>query len=365
MSKQIPVALGDRSYTIHVGSGLLDRAGELLAPFARGVVAVITDAHVAPLHLEPFASSLRAAGSITRPIVLDPGEGTKSFPGLERLIDTLLESGIERGGLVVALGGGVIGDITGFAAGILKRGLSYAQIPTTLLAQVDSSVGGKTAINTRQGKNLVGLFHQPKIVIADTEVLSTLPRRERLAGYAEVAKYGALGDASFFDWLEANAQAALAGDAERLVYMVAHSCRMKAEVVARDETEAGDRALLNLGHTFAHALEAATGYSDRLLHGEAVAIGMVLAFRLSSELGLAPAADSERLEAHLRSVSLPASIGDIPGERPNADTLLSHMMHDKKAKDGKLTFVVVRGLGRAFLCSDVQLSAVRSVLVQK
>jgi 3-dehydroquinate synthase len=347
---------------IHVGSGLLARAGELLAPFARDPIPVVTDMHVAPLHLEPCVMSLRASRLNPQPIVLDAGEGTKSFRGLERLTDRLLDGGIDRGGLVVALGGGVIGDVTGFAAAVLKRGVAYAQIPTTLLAQVDSSVGGKTAINTRQGKNLVGVFHQPKIVIADTDVLGTLPRRELVAGYAEVAKYGALGDEDFFAWLEANGQAALAGDPGKLVYMVAHSCRMKAEIVGRDERESGERALLNLGHTFAHALEAVTGYSNRLLHGEAVAIGMVLAFRLSAQLGLAPPADRERLEKHLRRVSLPVSIGDVPGERPDADALLAHMMHDKKAEGGKLTFVLVRGFGRAFTTSAAPIDAVRSVL---
>jgi len=362
MSEQIPVVLGDRSYTIHVGSGLLARAGELLAPFARGPLPIVTDTHVAPLHLEAFVASLRASRLSPQPIVLDAGEVTKSFRELERLTDTLLDSGIARGDLVVALGGGVIGDVTGFAAAILKRGIAYAQIPTTLLAQVDSSVGGKTAINTRQGKNLIGVFHQPKIVVADTDVLGTLPRRELAGGYAEVAKYGALGDEKFFAWLEANGQAALAGDPGKVAYMIAHSCRMKAEIVGRDERETGERALLNLGHTFAHALEAATGYSDRLLHGEAVAIGMVLAFRLSAQLGLAPPADGERLERHLRSVSLPVSIGDVPGERPDADALLAHMMHDKKREGGRLSFVLVRGLGDAFITSDAPVDTVRRVL---
>jgi len=362
MSEQIPVALGERAYAIHVGSGILDCAGDLLAPFARGIVPVVTDANVAPLHLRRVAASLERAGLNALPIVLDPGEDTKSFRGLERLTTDLLDSGIDRGGLIVALGGGVIGDVTGFAAGVLKRGIAYAQIPTTMLAQVDSSVGGKTAINTQQGKNLVGLFHQPKLVIADVGVLATLPRRELLAGYAEVAKYGALCDAAFFVWLEENARDALAGNVDRLTHMVAHSCRMKAEIVARDERESGDRALLNLGHTFAHAFEAATGYSDRLLHGEAVAIGMVLALRLSVQLGFAPQSDAERLRVHLGNVSLPVDIADIPGERPNADTLVSHMMHDKKAKDGKLTFVLVRGLGHAFTTGDVPIDAVRALL---
>ncbi|HLY05573.1 MAG TPA: 3-dehydroquinate synthase [Rhizomicrobium sp.] len=362
MSERIPVALGERSYTIHVGSGLLARAGEFLAPLARGVVPVVTDAHVAPLYLESCAASLRQAGLTPAPVVLDPGESTKSFSNLERLLDILLDSGIDRGGLIVALGGGVTGDITGFAAGVLKRGVAYAQVPTTLLAQVDSSVGGKTAINTRQGKNLVGLFHQPAIVIADTDLPCSLRRRELAAGYAEVAKYGALGDARFFSWLEENARDALADDPEKRVYMVAHSCRMKAEIVGRDERESGDRALLNLGHTFAHALEAATGYSERLLHGEAVAIGMVLAFRLSANLGFSPVSDVERLRKHLEDISLPVDLADIPGERPGPETMLGHMTHDKKMKNGRLAFVLVRGLGQAFVSDDVPIDAVRAVL---
>jgi 3-dehydroquinate synthase len=291
-----------------------------------------------------------------------PGEGSKSFSGLEQVTGALLDSGVDRGGLIVALGGGVIGDLTGFAAGVLKRGIAFAQIPTTLLAQVDSSVGGKTAINASQGKNLIGLFHQPRIVIADTALLATLPRRELLAGYAEVAKYGALGDRNFFEWLEASGGKALEGDKDALIHAVAHSCRMKADIVARDERESGERALLNLGHTFGHALEAATGFSDRLLHGEGVAIGMALAFRLSTKLGLCSGQDTERLSRHLRAMGLPSTISDIPGERPPADTLLAAMGHDKKVKDGKLVFILVRGLGQAFVASDVPIGAVRDVL---
>lgn len=360
MSEVVKVSLGERSYDIHVGSGLLARAGELLKP--RGAVPVVTDDRVAKLHLEPLLASLRGAGIDARPIILAAGESTKSFTGLERLSSALLNAGVERGGLIVALGGGVIGDLTGFAAGILKRGIDFAQIPTTLLAQVDSSVGGKTAINTPEGKNLVGLFHQPRIVIADIGVLSTLPKRELLAGYAEVMKYGALGDASFFSWLEENAEIALKGEAAALTKIVAHSCQMKAEIVARDERETGDRALLNLGHTFGHALEAATGYSDRLLHGEGVAIGAALAFQLSAQLGLSPAADAERIEKHLRKIGLPASIADIPGPRPSAGGLMRHMMHDKKAKNGKLTFILARGIGQAFVTDDVPLDAVQALL---
>ena len=362
MSAQVEVRLGDRSYDIHVGANVLADAGALLKPFARDSVAVVTDHNVAANHLASLTDSLKRAGIEARPIVLDPGEGTKSFQGLETLCSALLAAGVDRGGLVVALGGGVIGDLTGFAAALLKRGVDFAQIPTTLLAQVDSSVGGKTAINTKEGKNHVGVFHQPRIVIADIAALKTLSPRELRAGYAEVVKYGALGDAKFFAWLEANGAAALNGEPDKLEHIVAHSCRMKADIVARDERETGERALLNLGHTFGHALEAATGYSSRLLHGEGVAIGMVLAFQLSAKLGLAPAGDAERIAKHLRANGLPASIADIQGPRPDADTLLAHMMHDKKAKAGKLVFVLARGIGHAFTATDVPAEKVREVL---
>jgi 3-dehydroquinate synthase len=362
MSETVKVSLGDRSYDIQVGGGLLAKAGEWLKPLTRGVTPVVTDDRVAKLHLEPLLASMRAVGVDAKPIIVAAGEATKSFAGLERLSSALLNMGVERGGLIVALGGGVIGDLTGFTAGILKRGIDFAQIPTTLLAQVDSSVGGKTAINTPEGKNLVGLFHQPRIVIADIAVLSTLPKRELLAGYAEVAKYGALGDVEFFGWLEANASTALKGDQAALTKIVAHSCKMKANIVARDERETGDRALLNLGHTFGHALEAATGFSDRLLHGEGVAVGTALAFRLSAQLGLAPAADAERIEKHLRAVGLPAAIADIAGPRPTAGVLMRHMMHDKKVKDGKLTFILAKGIGQAFVTTDVPMDAVQALL---
>jgi len=354
----VKVGLGARSYDIHVGRGLLAQAGALLKPFARGPVPVVTDENVARIHLAALSNS----GLDVRPVVLAPGEGTKSFAGLEKLSGELLRSGVDRGGLIVALGGGVIGDLTGFAAGILKRGIAFAQIPTTLLAQVDSSVGGKTAINTQEGKNLVGLFHQPRIVIADIDVLSTLPKRELLCGYAEVVKYGALGDRAFFEWLEANGAKALAGDAGAMVQAVTHSCRMKAAIVERDERETGERALLNLGHTFGHALEAATGFSDRLLHGEGVAIGMALAFRLSVRLGLCPGQDAQRFARHLAATGLPSSIADIPGERPAADALIAHMAHDKKAKDGRLRFILVRAIGEAFETDAVPVEALREVL---
>jgi len=362
VSTRVEVKLGERSYDIHVAADALARAGALLKPFARGVVPVVTDKIVAALHLETLASSLAAQGIRVIPVILEPGEKTKSFRDLEQLCAALLTSAVERNDLIIALGGGVIGDLTGFAAGILKRGINFAQVPTTLLAQVDSSVGGKTAINTAHGKNLVGLFHQPRIVIADTGILKTLPPRELRAGYAEVVKYGALGDADFFAWLEMNGGAALQGDSGKVEHLVAHSCRMKADIVARDERETGDRALLNLGHTFGHALEAATGYSERLLHGEGVAIGLVLAFRLSAVLGVAPSADAGRIARHLRACGLPAAIGDIGGERPPADLLLAHMMHDKKAKDGKLVFVLARGIGQAFTANDVPMEKVRQLL---
>ncbi|HWX89546.1 MAG TPA: 3-dehydroquinate synthase [Rhizomicrobium sp.] len=362
MSEAIKVGLGERAYDIHVGSGLLGRAGELLKPLAKGVVPVVTDSHVAELHLPRLLEGLARCGIEARAIVMPPGEVSKSFAGLEKLSGALLDMGVDRKGLVIALGGGVIGDLTGFAAGILKRGIAFAQIPTTLLAQVDSSVGGKTAINAVQGKNLIGLFHQPRIVIADTALLATLPKRELLAGYAEVAKYGALGDAAFFEWLEGSAAKALAGDEKAMIHAVAHACRMKADIVARDERETGDRALLNLGHTFGHALEAATGFSDRLIHGEGVAIGMALAFRLSVRLGLCPGQDAERFARHLKAMGLPSALTDIPGPRPGAGELIRHMAHDKKVSDGKLTFILLKGLGQAFVTSDVPLEAVKEVL---
>ena len=363
MNEKITVGLGARAYDIHVGSGLLGDVGALVKQAGgRKAVPVVTDANVGGLYLKQLTDGLAGSGMEARAIVMPPGEGSKSFAGLESVCGQLLDAGIDRQGLVIAFGGGVIGDLTGFAAGVLKRGVNFVQIPTTLLAQVDSSVGGKTAINAAQGKNLVGLFHQPRLVIADTALLSTLPKREMLAGYAEVVKYGALGDAAFFGWLEKNGAAAIAGEQDKLIYAVAHSCRMKADIVARDERETGERALLNLGHTFGHALEAETGFSQTLIHGEGVAIGMTLAFRLSALLGICPQADAQRLEAHLRGVGLPATIADIKGSRPQADSLIAHMAHDKKVKDGKLTFILARGIGKAFVTTDVPLEAVKTVL---
>jgi 3-dehydroquinate synthase len=362
MSERIDVHLAQRSYAIHVGSGLLLETGALVAPFARGAVAVVTDRHVAALHLDRLLASLRSAGVAVQTAVIEPGEQAKSFRGLESLSDALLAAGIDRTGLVIAFGGGVVGDLAGFCAGVLKRGIDWVQIPTTLLAQVDSSVGGKTGINTQYGKNLVGLFHQPALVVADTDLLASLLERERRAGYAEAVKYGVLGEARFFSWLERHGARALEGDPAALVPMVARSCRIKAGFVSRDEREAGERALLNLGHTFGHALEAATGYSERLLHGEAVAIGMVLALRLSVRLGHASPDDAQRLERHLAGASLPIRLGDIPGRPLEADQLLAHIRHDKKAKGGHLAFVLVHGIGRAFVAPDVPEEAVRAVL---
>ncbi len=362
MNDVIRVELGRRGYDIHVGYGLLEQAGQLLKPLARGPVPVVTDTMVGEIHLAGFLDVCGKAGLDVRPVVMPAGEGSKSFAGLEQLCGELLDLGVDRSGLIVALGGGVIGDLAGFAAGVLKRGVDFVQIPTTLLAQVDSSVGGKTAINAPQGKNLIGLFHQPRMVIADTALLATLPRRELLAGYAEMVKYGALGDAQFFAWLEQNGAKALSGDSHAIIHAVAHSCRMKADIVARDERESGLRALLNLGHTFGHALEAVTGFSDRLIHGEGVAIGMALAFRLSVQMDLCPAEDAERLVRHLKLVGLPSAIADIPGPRPAPEALIAAMGHDKKAKHGRLTFILARGLGRAFVTTEVPMDRLDIVL---
>lgn len=362
MSRAIHVALGERSYDIHVAPGLLAQTGTLIRPFARGAVPVVTDDNVGKLHLEFLLTSLRQEKIDARPIILPAGEATKSFARLEELLSAVLASGVERDGVIVAFGGGVVGDLVGFAAGIAKRGIDFVQVPTTLLAQVDSSVGGKTAINVREGKNLIGLFHQPKLVVADTALLKTLPRRQLLAGYAEVAKYGALGDAEFFAWLEQHGSSALSGDDNSMARAVAHSCRLKADIVARDERESGERALLNLGHTFGHALEAATGYSDRLLHGEGVAIGMALAFELSVRLGHCAAENASRVRAHLESVGLPVSIAQIPGGPPDAKVVLEHMEHDKKARDGRLTFVLARRIGEAFVTQGVSREAVLELL---
>ncbi len=365
--KTVPVKLGERSYDIHVGPGLLKDAGRLIAGVCertQALIPVVTDKTVWGVHYPELEKSMSASGQSPKAIVVPPGEGSKSFVQLEQLVDALLAENVDRGALIVAFGGGVIGDLTGFAAGIVKRGVDFVQIPTTLLAQVDSSVGGKTAINTSRGKNLIGVFHQPRLVIADTSLLATLPRRDLLGGYSEVVKYGLLGDAGFFAWLEQNGSAVLAGQAAAVEQAVAHSCSMKAAIVARDEREAGDRALLNLGHTFGHALEAATGYSDRLTHGEGVALGCTLAFKLSQRMQLVDDAAVHRVEQHFSGVGLPVRLSDIPGPRPATEEILAHMRHDKKARGGRMTFILVRGIGEAFVSRDVRESDVSALLAE-
>jgi 3-dehydroquinate synthase len=361
----VRVALGDRAYDIAVGRGVLASLGARVAALRPGArCAIVTDETVARHHLPAAQASLTKAGIAHSHVIVAPGESAKSYAGLENVCERLIEARIERGDLLVALGGGVIGDLAGFAASAIRRGLDFVQVPTTLLAQVDSSVGGKTGINSRHGKNLVGAFHQPILVLADTAVLDTLPARQMRAGYAEVAKYGLLGDAGFFVWLEQNWQEIFSGGPAR-EYAVTKSCRMKADVVARDERESGDRALLNLGHTFGHALEATAGYSDRLLHGEAVAIGMTLAFAFSARRGLLPHADAERVQRHLAAVGLPTRIADIPGEPPDADRLMELIGQDKKVKRGTLTFILARGIGESFIARDVAPEDVRAFLAEK
>ncbi|PIE12335.1 MAG: 3-dehydroquinate synthase [Rhodobacterales bacterium] len=359
----VHVDLGARSYDIHIGPGLLAECGGLIAPLLRRPrVAVITDENVGALHLDGLRSGLGAAGIDMVSLTLPAGEATKSWPHFSRTVEWLLDQKVERNDIVVAFGGGVIGDLVGFAAAVLRRGVRFVQIPTSLLAQVDSSVGGKTGINTPHGKNLIGAFHQPSLVIADTGVLGTLTERDFLAGYGEVVKYGLLGDAAFFDWLEQNAPHAAAGDMAARVHAVKRSCKMKADIVARDETEQGDRALLNLGHTFCHALEAATGYSDRLLHGEGVAIGCALAFELSARMGLCSQEAPSRVRQHLRDMNMKVDLSDISGELPDADALIALMAQDKKVVDGKLRFILAHGIGDAFVTADVDPGLVRAVL---
>jgi 3-dehydroquinate synthase len=355
----IPVALGARSYDVRIESGLLARAGEALAPFDRGrPYVIVTDANLLG-HLATLQAALPGASEA---IVLPAGESTKSWAQLEALTDRLLALGVERGDHVIALGGGVIGDLVGFATAILKRGCGFVQVPTTLLAQVDSSVGGKTAINARAGKNLIGAFHQPALVLIDPQVLDTLPLRELRAGYAEVVKYGLIDDPAFFAWCEANAAALLAGDPQAREYAIAHSVAAKARIVAADEREtAGVRALLNLGHTFGHALEAETGFSTRLLHGEGVAAGMALAFGFSARQGLCPPEDAERVAAHLRAVGLPDGLAAAEISA-SGRVLVEHMLHDKKMDAGTLPFLLARGIGQTYLDRNVDLAEVATFL---
>ncbi len=363
MMETVHVGLEGRAYDIHIGAGLLARSGDLIAPLLnRPRVAVISDENVAKRHLGALQDGLNRQGIASEALVLPAGEATKSWPHLERAVEWLLEQKIERNDIVIALGGGVIGDLAGFAAAILRRGVRFVQVPTSLLAQVDSSVGGKTGINAPQGKNLIGAFHQPAMVLADIEVLGTLTSRDYLAGYGEVVKYGLLGDAAFFEWLEQNAARAAAGDMAARIAIVKRSVEMKAEIVIRDEKEHGDRALLNLGHTFCHALEAATGYSDRLLHGEGVAIGCGLAFELSARLGLCAQEEPSRVRAHLRDMNMKVDLSDIDGDLPDAAALITLMGQDKKVVSGQLNFILARGIGKAFVTSEVPIDMVRSVL---
>ncbi|MEL6373863.1 MAG: 3-dehydroquinate synthase [Pseudomonadota bacterium] len=358
------VNLDDRGYDIAIGPGLVGEvAARVRETLGETRCAIVTDETVGALYAETLETALSQAGLHLGTISVPAGEASKSFATLEQVCDGLLGMGVERGDAVIALGGGVIGDLAGFAAAILRRGVRMVQIPTSLLAQVDSAVGGKTAVNSTRGKNLLGAFHQPSLVLIDTDVLSTLPERQMRSGYAEVVKYGLLGDAAFFDWLDAHWRSVFGNDTSALTRAIETSCAAKAGVVARDEREHGERALLNLGHTFGHALEAFTGYGERLLHGEAVAIGMALAFRFSHHLGHAPASSAERVEAHLRAVGLPTRISDIPSTpRPTAAALVDLMAQDKKVERGKLVFILVKDIGEAFIARDVDAAQVLAFL---
>ncbi|NEJ23248.1 3-dehydroquinate synthase [Rhizobium leguminosarum] len=364
--RTVHVPLGERAYDILIGPGLIARAGAEIASRLKGrKAAVVTDENVAPLYLKALVASLDEAGIASAEVVLPAGEKTKSFEHLITVCDKVLEARVERNDYVIALGGGVIGDLSGFAAGIVRRGVRFVQVPTSLLSQVDSSVGGKTGINSRHGKNLIGVFHQPDLVLADTDVLNSLSAREFRAGYAEVAKYGLIDKPDFFAWLEANWKAVFTGGSAR-IEAIAASCQVKADVVVADERENGPRALLNLGHTFGHALEAATAYdSSRLVHGEGVSIGMVLAHEFSARMNLASPDDARRVERHLKEVGLPTRMSDIPGDLPPAEMLMDAIAQDKKVKSGKLTFILTRGIGQSFVADDVPASEVISFLREK
>lgn len=360
----ISVSLGARSYDIHAGPGLLEQAGPLIRPLLDAPrLFVVTDENVAARHLDRLKDGLEAAGIENHGVVLPAGEGTKDFLHLESLLAAMLEAGCERATTIVAFGGGVIGDLTGFAASILLRGVPFIQIPTTLLSQVDSSVGGKTGINMPQGKNLVGSFYQPRLVLADIDVLETLSRRELVSGYAEVIKYGLLGDADFFTWLESgNGQALFDGDKAVRQQAVLRCCAAKAAIVAADERESGVRAHLNLGHTFAHVLEAESGFGDRLTHGEAVSIGLVMAFDLSCRMGLCPKEDLARLERHFKALGMPVAPPALPDRSWDADALMRRLPSDKKVKDGRVAFILARGIGSVLSTRDVPEDLVRSVI---
>ncbi|HEY6022958.1 MAG TPA: 3-dehydroquinate synthase [Pseudolabrys sp.] len=366
----VPVALGARAYDIVIGRGLIASLGERIKALRPGArVAIVTDDTVAKLHLGAAEAALKSAGIDCARIIVPAGEGSKNYATFENVCEAIIGARVERNDLIVALGGGVIGDLAGFAASCVRRGLDFVQVPTTLLAQVDSSVGGKTGINSRQGKNLIGAFHQPVLVIADTALLDTLSEREFRSGYAEVAKYGLLGDPAFFAWLDKNWQDVFAsgkssgGSARE--HAIAVCCRAKADIVARDERETGERALLNLGHTFGHALEAGCGFSDRLLHGEAVALGMALAFEFSAQKRLIAASEAARATAHLAAVGLPTHLKDVPGGVPPVDILMDLIAQDKKVRRGTLTFILVRGIGRAFVENNIDAAEVRAFLDQK
>jgi 3-dehydroquinate synthase len=358
----VDVALGERAYDIVIARNALASLGERIAAMRPGAkAAIVTDENVARAHLKSAESALSRAKISCSSIVVPPGEDTKKIAGFESVCEGLIGARIERGDIVVALGGGVIGDLAGFAAATVRRGVDFIQVPTSLLAQVDSSVGGKTAINSRHGKNLIGAFHQPVLVLADTALLDTLPERQMRAGYAELVKHGFIGDAAFFSWLDNNWREVFSGGPAR-EQAVAKSVRIKADVVARDERETGDRALLNLGHTFGHAFEADAGYSDRLLHGEAIAIGMSLAFRYSAAKGLMPMQEADRAIGHLDAVGLPTKIAQLQGGIPTVERLMDLIAQDKKVKRGKLTFILSRGIGQAFVAADVDAADVRDFL---
>ncbi len=368
MSQKVTVSLNSHSYDIHVGAGLLDQAGAIIGPIlSRPRTVIITDENVARHHLSRLETSLGANAIDHDTIILPAGEATKSFQQLERLLDQLLALNLERQDRIIAFGGGVVGDLVGFAASIYQRGIGFIQIPTTLLAQVDSSVGGKCAINSPRGKNLIGSFHQPCLVLSDVSTLDTLPKRQLLAGYAEVVKYGLMGDAAFFDWLENQGQKIIDGDQAARIEAIVTCCGAKARIVGEDEKERGSRALLNLGHTFGHALEAEAGYSDRLLHGEAVAIGMVMAFDLSVKMGLCPDADAIKVRQHLENISLPTHINNtdhaVSQVKMTADRLFDHTLHDKKTSGGKTIFVIVSGIGKAFLSNDINPEDVKKIFM--
>ena len=363
MNVSIKVPLAEREYYIKIGQDLLSNAADYIVPLLRRQkVVIVTDSNVSALHLETLEKSLDSAGIFHSTLALPPGEATKSWIFLQKTVDFLLKEKVERADIIIALGGGVIGDLVGFAAAILRRGIRLVQVPTSLLAQVDSSVGGKTGINTSEGKNLVGAFHQPSLVLADVEVLNTLQQRDFMSGYGEVVKYGLLGNETFFAWLEKNGSAVFTGDIAARLEAIRMSCEIKVDIVVKDETEQGDRALLNLGHTFGHALESATGYSNRLLHGEGVAIGCVLAFELSARLGFCSQAAPSRVRSHFREMGMKTDIGDIEGSPLVAVELLSIMAQDKKVVDGKLNFVLVKDVGKSFITSDIDEAAILAVL---